>query len=315
MHRVNQILLAATALLLTSCGPGTQVAGIEGTGAPAPVTATGPVTGFGSIFVNGVEYATTGAQIQIDDQPGTESQLAIGEIVTVTGTLNADDTTGTAMRVTFSGNVLGAVTEVDVATDTFVALGQTVLVTASTVFDPNIQPPQIAGIKTGDRFEVSGFPDSAGRIVASRVQLPASPTGLRVEGLMQGLNSGTSVFQVNALTVDYSAATVHGTLANGSLVDVEGDTLSASGALMATTVTVPPPPGGAPNSHGEVEGVITSFTSNSDFVVNGVHVTTNANTQFQLNGITLGVDVRVDVEGSYDSSGTLVASDVEAGDE
>jgi len=314
MHRVNQILLAASALLLTSCGPG-QVAGIEGTGAPAPVTATGPVTGFGSIFVNGVEFTTTGAQIQIDDQPGTESQLAIGEVVTVTGTLNANNTSGTAAQVTFLGNVLGQVAQVDVATNTFVVLGQTVLVTANTVFDPNIQPPQISSVNTGSRYEVSGFPDSSGQIVASRIQLATTGTALRVTGAVQGLNTGTTVFQINALSVDYSTATVHGTLADGSTVDVEGGGLNASGALSATTVTVLPPPGGAPNSRGEVEGVITSFNSVSDFVVNGIHVATNANTLFQLNGITLGVNVRVDVEGSYDSSGILVATSVEAGDE
>jgi hypothetical protein len=317
MDRVTQIPFAAAVLLLTSCGPGTQVAGIEGTGAPAPaaITATGPVTGFGSIFVNGVEYTTTGAQIQIDDQPGTESQLAIGEIVTVTGTLNAGDTTGTATQVTFLGNVQGPVTEVNVPTDTLVVLGQTTLITPSTVFDPNIKPPQIAGIKNDDRLEVSGFPDSSGRIVASRIQLAATNNALRVEGVVQGLNTGTSVFQLNALSVDYSAAMLQGTLANGSLVDVEGNSVSASGALLATTVTVLPPPGGAANSRGEIEGVITVFTSISDFVVNGVHVTTNGSTVFQLNGITLGVDVRVDVEGSFDSSGSLVAASVEAGDE
>lgn len=313
MHRVNQMLLAASALLLTSCGPGTQVAGIEGTGAPAAVTATGPVTGFGSIFVNGVEFTTTDAQIQIDDQPGSESQLAIGEVVTVTGTLNSNNTTGTATHVTFLGNVLGPVAQTDVPTNTFVVLGQTVLVTASTVFDPNIQPQQISGVKTGDRYEVSGFPDSSGQIVASRIQLATTGTALRLTGNLQGLNIGTSVFQINALSVDYSTATVHGTLADGSLVDVEGSSLNASGALSATTVTVLPPPGGAPNSRGEVEGVITSFNSVSDFVVNGVHVTTDAKTLFQLNGITLGVNVRVDVEGTYDSSGALVATSVEAG--
>jgi len=315
MHNATRIVFAAAALLLISCGPDSQVAGIEGTGAPAPITATGPVTGFGSIFVNGVEYATAGAQIEIDGQPGIESQLAIGEIVTVTGTVNADDRTGAATQVTFLGNVLGPVTGVNVPADTFVALGQTVLVTASTVFDPNIQPPQIAGIKADDRLEVSGFPDSSGRIVASRIQLAGPGTSLRVSGAVQGLNSSTSVFQINALSVDLSAATLHGTLANGSLVEVEGSSLSAGGALMATAVTVLPPPGGAASSRGELEGVITSFTSVSDFVVNGVHVTTNSSTQFALNGITLAVNVRVDVEGSYDSSGTLVAASVEAGDD
>jgi hypothetical protein len=311
MHRANQILIAAGALLLTSsCGP-TQVAGIEGTGAPAQITATGSITGFGSIFVNGVEYATTGAQFQIDGQSGNESQLAVGEIVTVMGTLNADGASGTADQVTFRGSVLGPVADTNVPAGTFVELGQTVLVTSSTVFDPNIQPPQIAGIKAGDLLEVSGFRNSMGQIVASRIQIAGASAALRVEGLVQGLNTGTSVFQMSALAVDYSAATVQGTLANGSLVDVEGNSLNASGALMATTVTVLPP--GTPNSRAQVEGVITSFTSSSDFVVNSTHVTTTTSTQFELNGITLGVDVRVEVEGTYDSTGTLVASSVEAG--
>jgi hypothetical protein len=315
MDRATQILIAAAALVLTSCGPG-QVAGIEGSGAPAPVTATGPVTGFGSIFVNGVEYTTTGAQIQIDDQPGLESQLAIGEIVTVTGTLNANNLTGTATEVTFSGNALGPVTSVSAPTDTFVVLGQTVAVTRTTTFDPNIQPAGIAGITSGARVEVSGFPDSSGQILATRIQLAPASTTLRVEGVVQGLDTSTSAFQINALPVDYSGAMLNGTstLANGSLVEVEGSSLSAGGALLATTVTLLPQRSGAPDSRGEVEGIITAFTSLSDFVVNGQHVTTNASTQFNLNGIPLGVNVRVDVEGSFDSSGTLVATSVEAGD-
>lgn len=310
----TRILIAATALLLTSCGPG-QIAGIEGSGAPSPVTATGPVTGFGSIFVSGVEYTTTGAQIQIDGQPGMESQLAIGEIVTVTGTLNADNVTGTASQVSFSGNVLGPVTSVSVPTDTFVVLGQTVAVTLTTTFDRNIQPAGIAGITPGARLEVSGFPDSSGQILASRIQLAGAGNSLRVAGAVQGLDAATSAFQLNALSVDYGGAMLGGTgtLANGSLVEVEGMSLSAGGALLATAVTVLPPRGGAPASRGEVEGVITAFSTVSDFVVDGQHVTTNAGTQFNLNGIPLGVNVRVDVEGSFDSSGTLVATRVDAG--
>jgi hypothetical protein len=88
MNRTFQTILAGVALLLSSCGGSQMVAGIEGSG--SPIVASGAISGFGSIFVNGVEYATTNAQIDIDDQPGTESQLLVGEIVTVTGTVNAD---------------------------------------------------------------------------------------------------------------------------------------------------------------------------------------------------------------------------------
>ncbi len=310
MNRTIQSVLVGVALLLTSCGGSQLTAGIEGSG--APVAASGPVTGFGSIFVNGVEYATTSARIDIDDQPGTESQLSVGEIVTVIGTVNPDGKTGTATQVTYSGNVVGPVAQVNVATRSLVVLGQTVLVTGSAVFDANIQPGNITGIKPGARLEVSGFANSFGEIGASRIQLAAAGNSLRVQGVVQALNVTAHTFQVNALLVDYSAVTPSGVLANGSTVEVQGSGLSASGALVSTGVKVTPAFSGGTGSEGDIEGVITAFTSNADFIINGLHVTTNANTQFTLNGLTLGVDVRVAVEGSFDSSGTLVAASVEA---
>ena len=56
----KHLFVAAAALLLAACSGPTQLAGIQGSGA---AVAYGPITGFGSIFVNGVEYATSSAQI------------------------------------------------------------------------------------------------------------------------------------------------------------------------------------------------------------------------------------------------------------
>src|SRR3954447_791972 len=97
------LAIAAAACALVACGVD-QVAGIEGTGAPVAsgVTSVGPISGFGSIIQGGVEYQTSGAQIQIDDQPATEAQLQVGEVVTIKGTVNPDGTTGVATQVTFS---------------------------------------------------------------------------------------------------------------------------------------------------------------------------------------------------------------------
>jgi len=47
-------------------------------------------------------------------------------------------------------------------------------------------------------------------------------------------------------------------------------------------------------------------------VINGQRVTTDANTQFMLDGVTLAVNVPVDVEGTFDASGVLVATSVQA---
>ncbi len=54
--------------------------GIDGVGA-----AIGPITNFGSIFVNGVEFSTSSAQIRIEDRAGTELELEVGDMVQVIG--------------------------------------------------------------------------------------------------------------------------------------------------------------------------------------------------------------------------------------
>src|SRR6267378_485584 len=309
MRRKFTTIVAAAVLLLASCGGPTQLAGIQGSGSSV---ASGPITGFGSIFVNGVEYATSNAQIRIDDQPGAESQLLVGEVVTVTGSVNSDGKTGTAAQVTFSGDVAGPITAVNTTAGTFVVLGQTVRVSGSTLFDANIQPAGIASLQVGNLVEVSGFPNTAGEIVALRIQLEAAGSALEVKGIVQSLDMTAHTFRVNTLTVDYSAITPMGSLANGGTVTVSGSMLNAAGALVATRVDVLQGFGGAANEQGEIEGLITTFTSNSDFVINGQRVTTDANTQFMLNGVTLAVDVRVEVEGSFDASGVLVATSVQA---
>ena len=310
MKRKFTTIVTAAVLLLASCGGPTQLAGIQGSG--SPVVASGPITGFGSIFVNGVEYATSNAQIRIDDQPGAESQLLVGEVVTVTGSVNSDGKTGTATQVTFSGDVAGPITQIDTAGGTLVVLGQTVRVSGSTLFDDTIQPASIATLQIDNIVEVSGFRNTAGEIVASRVQLQAAGSALEVKGIVQSLDMTAHTFHVNTLTVDYSSITPSGSLANGGTVKVSGTMLNAAGALVATRVDVLQGFGGTANEQGEIDGLITTFTSTSDFVINGQRVTTNANTQFTLDGVTLAVNVPVEVEGSFDASGVLVAKSVQA---
>ncbi len=98
---------------IASCGPD-QVAGIEGSGAPvaSDVTTTGRINGFGSVFIDGVEYDAATAQIRIDDQPATEADLRVGHVVTLTGTINADGKKGTAKQVTLTSDVRGDVATV-----------------------------------------------------------------------------------------------------------------------------------------------------------------------------------------------------------
>lgn len=311
MNRTSTLILTAAAVLLAACNGPTDTAGIQGSGIPVGTTTVGSITGFGSVFVNGVEYATSGAQILIDGQRGTEAQLQTGEVVTIKGTVNADGTTGSAAEVSFSGDVQGPVTQIDLVANTFVTLGQTVQITASTLLDPSIQPADLGGLQTGTVVEVSGFADASGTIVASRLDVKSAGSAFQVKGALQGLDTTAHTFHINGLTVDFGAATLTGVLANGSTVEVGGATLSSAGVLLATHVEVLPGLGAAANERADIDGIITTFASNTDFIVLGQHVTTDANTQFVLHGATLGVNVEVDVKGTFNASGTLLAQKVE----
>src|SRR5690242_10772242 len=166
-NRISTILAAAM-VALAACDGATDVAGIQGTGSPSPAAVQGPITGFGSIFVDGIEYSTAAAQITVDGHAATEAQLRAGQVVTVNGTQNADGKTGTATQVTFVDDVQGPVTAVDLTSNTFVVLGQTVRVTTATLLDANIQPADVTGLTAGVVVEVSGFRDASGTIVASQ---------------------------------------------------------------------------------------------------------------------------------------------------
>lgn len=312
MKCTRTVIGAVGAMLLTaSCG-GIDVAGIQGSGGTAPAAAVGPITGFGSIFVNAVEYTTSNAQILIDHQAGTEAQLRAGQVVTVKGSVNADGVTGTATEVSFDGEVQGPVTQIDPAGNTLVVLGQSVQITGSTLFDETLKPADLSSLQTGSFIEVSGFADAAGQIVASRVDLKPAGSNLQVKGTVGSLNTTAQTFRINTLTVDYSKSAATPALANGTAVEVQGAVLASSGALTATHIELLKAIDTKINEHLDIDGVINSFTSNMNFAVQGQSVITDANTQFVLHGLTLGINVEVDVQGAVNAAGTLVARKVEA---
>jgi len=306
------LLGAAITSLLVACGVD-QVAGIQGSGSPvaAGYTSVGPITGFGSVIVDGVEYSTTGAQIRIDDEPAPESQLRVGQIVSINGSVNADGTTSVATTISFTSDLRGPVTQIDLANSTFTVLGQSVQVTDATLFDESIQPGELAGLAAGALVQVSGFANAAGDLVASRVDVAAAGATLQVKGAVQALDATASTFRINTLTVSYGGVMPTGTLANGGIVLVRGTALSNGGALVATRVQVLSGLGAAANDRGQLEGIITSFTSNADFALNGQRVATDSSTELVLRGATLGLDVPVKVRGTFNASGVLVATRVE----
>jgi hypothetical protein len=283
----------------------------------AAVVSAGPITGFGSVILNGIEFETTQADIRVEDQSVREDDLRIGMRVTVEG---VRDTNGVARatRVVFRKNVEGLIDSIDVVNNTLVVLGQTVLVDGLTVIEDRAQSNSIAlsALAVGQFVDVSGLIDANGTILATRIErqtgFVAGVTEVEVRGTLSGLNTTARTFVLGALTVNFSTATVVGSLSNGVFVQVRG-TQTAPGSIMtATRVTVEDPTvGGAAGSKIEIEGFVTAFTSATDFHVNGQAVTTTAQTVFEHGtSADLVLNVRLEVEGHVDTTGTLVAEKI-----
>lgn len=328
LRRVVAVMgAAAVALLVTACGGGGGGSSTPPPNNPPPPPPTGGVdrggiaigtiTGFGSIFVNGVEYETDQAQITVDDNPGTESDLAVGHVVIVTGTISDDGLTGDAESVNFENDVEGPVQSIDLVNSRFVVAGQTVLVSASTVFDDDIIPASLDGLAVDDFVEASGFFDADGRLAAARVERNANGTEIEVKGVVSNLDAAAMTLSIGALVVDYSGASLSdfgaGGPADGDFVEAKGTTFGPGGELIATEIEAEDDTIGGDDGDGfEIEGFITTFVSTDEFSVNGQPVTTNAQTQFE-NGTSasLALNVKVEVEGSFDAGGVLVAEKVQ----
>jgi len=304
-------LLVASAAAMFIIGADYSSAGIQGTGRMALIS-FGRVNGVGkTISVDGVDYGLSQAQIQIDGRAGTAAQLKVGQIVAVQGTLSGA-TTGNANSVTFTGDVVGPITQLDVAGGTFTVLGQQVKIDADTVFGESIQPAGIGALSPGTAVEVSALRTASGELLASRVDLQTAGSPLQVQGAVEALNTGAGTFQINSLTIAYTQAGIKGNLANASTATVIAAEAPSAGTLQATSVDVSNGiPGAAAGVTGQVQGLVTSLNSASSFYVGDQLVVTNTDTRFVLQGKTLGTNLAVKVKGAFDSSGALVASQVQ----
>jgi hypothetical protein len=309
--------LFAAALLSACGGSGGGSAGIDRTGAPSTIAAFGTVTAFGSVVVNGVRYDTGRAQFVIDDNPGSQEDLAVGDVVVVVGTLSSGGSSGVATSVTFDDQVEGPIAAIDSTAGTFIVLGQTVRVTADTSFDDRIEPQSLAGLAVGAFVEVSGLIESDGSIRATRIEPKPAGGQLELTGTVTNHDPVARTFNVNAQVVSYASVSVlrnfpGGMIANGQTVEIKGGAV-ANGVWSPASIEYQTNPlAGAAGERREVEGFITRFVSATNFTVANLAVTTTGQTVFEGGGSgDLGLNVKVEVEGALNAAGVLVATKVD----
>ena len=311
MNMITKGLFASVALLaMVSCGGGSDVAGggIGGTG-----ISQGPITGFGSVFVNGIEFHTTGAEIEIEDnsrQP--ESELRTGMVVKIEWEKNSSGTNYTARRIVYSDDVQGSVS--GLTGNTFTVLGRKVAVTSLTVFDGGLTGLSGARpLTNNDIVEISGLIDANGNIQATRIELKdPSVSEFELKGVVSGFNG--SQFNIGTIVVNYSGTPVG--LGNGACVEVKGDLNSVvvtGSPLSPTEIKLDDSctAGGAEGQEVKVEGLIAGFTVGaSQFTVNGQTVRVTSQTIYN-NGTSsmLADNAKVEVEGTL-SSGFFIAKKI-----
>lgn len=222
-------------LLLVSCGGGGLIAGV-GSGGTGVVE--GIVLGFGSVFIDGKEYATTTATVSQDDSSGVarNSLLKLGQRVRAT----IDSSGATVVTATvipaLSGPIAANATQ-DGSGDWWISVaGQWVHIVSAATHTPLglttvLNGPALSSagnLSAGNEVEVHGVwswdaAHNANVLVASRVEV-LSPTPLTgsilVGGVVVGLPSLTQV-QINAAT---NGTILQGTLPAGIAV---GQTVSA----------------------------------------------------------------------------------------
>ena len=327
MNTLPRIIVAffATAILSTAgCGggggggvtpppPPPPTGGITGTG-----VALGPITGFGSVIVNGVTYDTSSATFTKDGQPATQDDFSVGQVVLVQGTIDDDGTNAMADTVEFDDVVEGPVSSVDNALNQIVVLGQTVSITATTSIDDSC-PATLDGLLAVPAVEVSGLADANGVIEATRIECRDGTWDgvLEVNGLVSGHNAGVMTFMINGLEVDYSGAAVDnfptaGVINNGDPVEAKGTAFDGT-TLDATRVEYKGNRFATEDGdHAEIEGFITRFASASDFDVSGIPVTTTGTTTYEGGtAADLDLNLKVEVDGDFNASGVLVATKVD----
>ena len=317
-HLMKAAVTAVAVVGLAACGGGGSSSDStpQAAAQSVPVISSGAVTGFGSVFVNGVRFETSSATFTINGKPGTQADLRVGHVVTVHGHRDGAGHS-TADRIDFDDLVKGPIDSVDAAAGTLVVMGQTVLTDADTSFDDNISGASLAGLNPGDIVEVSGMRRADGDIQATRIEAKPAGTVFEVTGIASAVDTAAHKLNVNALVVDYSAATVRdfpsGQPANGDLVEAKGSSVNAAGELVASSIERKRDADDAgAGMQVEIEGLITRFVSATDFDVAGKPVTTNSSTRFENGSAAdLALNAKVEAEGQIDANGVLVATKVQ----
>lgn len=311
LNRRQTLLALLGAAGLSACGGGGSdgVASVGGGGTGS--FAVGPITGLGSIIVNGVRYDDSSASISNDDSSFRREDLRLGMVVAVQGS-PAVNGQSTATRIVLGGELVGPIASKGASS--LVVLGQTANISANTVFASS---GGLAALNTGDVVEVHGIADPAtNSINATYVERKTAASEYRVQGRVTVHDATAKTFSIGSLQLSYASTDpdkVRITPAVGSLVRVRLGTTAVGGAYPVTRIRKPEDSFSGFSGEVEFKGTITAFTSPTRFSVNDLPVDASSATFPKgTGGIVAGAFV--EIKGSL-ANGVVVATRVQTDDD
>jgi len=321
----NHILLVFVLVTVLLCGcldQSQQVAegGIEGTG-----KTIGPISGFGSVHVNGVRYDTDNTSFTFEGKPGTENQLFQGMVITATGDTTLPGSTGMANTVDFQFNLVGKI-DPDLKgnnpPNSIRAVGQFIVFDELTVLRNTIA----SDLLENDTVAVSGYRRANGQILATyleKVDPVTNPVTVTVlEGKITTIDPRAFTFKIGEQLVSYASAQLlgfpGGSPEPGQAVRITGQEQDVRIAgqeiadrLIASTVENQDVSlDGSGIVSVNVAGVVTKVFSDI-FTLNSASVILTPATQFE-NGTRTDIseDAILVARGILNASGDLVADEI-----
>ncbi|MGB8856534.1 MAG: DUF5666 domain-containing protein [Burkholderiales bacterium] len=312
-HQLKYLHALALAVVIGACG-GTKVAdvGTSGTG----IVASGTISSFGSVFVNGVKFSTSASTVITDDGAAkTEGDLKVGQVVEIKGN-PVDATNASANSIAVTKEIKGPVDVVfDAVARTLGVLGQKVLIDNNTIVDNNTGAAGLAGLALGTQVEVSGFREAAG-IRATRIEAQnIAVKQFKLRGVIDEILSASS-FRVGDTKVNYAGINVQnlplGGLVRGLAVEVRAAAAPVDKTVIATSVEVKSGVDGKTGDKAEVEGIISAYDGNCKFNV-GIQPVDACGIVLFENGTRADFadGKRIEAEGALNNNGVMVASKVQ----
>jgi Domain of unknown function (DUF5666) len=313
-HLKSLVLGAALGLVavIAACGGGTNTAGVGsgGTGAfNTTAYSEGTITGFGSVIVNGSRYDDTSATVRDEDGPRSRSDLKLGMVVVVDGSVDSNNL-ASASNIRFDSALLGPVNAVSSSNKTFSIIGQTVQIDDSTVFGPSLVQG-FASIAATDVLEVHGFLNAAANTLqATLIERKSSATKYKISGIIKGLQTSTRTLLIGNESFSFANIDL-GPLVNGNVVKLRllprtppgTASWAISGYSLETRSSLS-------QERAEVEGLVTQVNSPTQFSVSNILVDTS-NASFPDGNTTVAVGNRIEAKGKL-INGVLVAQEVKS---